>query len=663
MERALKYIFASLTRVLGYTLAVVASSATFSGGTIIAALIFAIPLVNVDFGPDFVTAIRTIFLYPFISAIFVYGGLTRLGLRSISREIDLVNRSTAVEDGEVRIASNIDAREYPAILAAVNRIPRVIFFTGVSEVLIIVAVLNAYGIYLGYSWPILMWTWIACVMGLIVYPGPAYYLAEAVTGPLRIQCLRVLWEHRIDVPEVNYASVQRKLVIVSLLYLVCLGFTSVLIYINREKLFSIAIYLTSLTAMIFVLVYMLYRGVSSAFRDALDAVRTLTKGRDTGLFSPFMDREFTDLSASINQAAQTINEYRFDLETQVRARTQELRRKSAILERELQTAAKIQAGVLQQHPRPWNGLKFAVSYEPMEKVSGDYYDIFRYRNCCFVLLADVSGHGVPAALVTMAAREMFHRSIRPDLDPAYTFNKVNERLLATVTTSEYLTAVMLKVDEQNRVMYSNAAHTRSIFYHARERRFEMLHTPGMMLGALPEATGSYKFGELQLQAGDRLHLYTDGIIEQRNDRGEEFGMENFLRVLEREKRRPLAELHERVIAALREFQGDAPVDDDVCFVTVELDENWDKFIKRYNQGVRALRDRDWHAARAELLRSSALIPHFPFQKYFLARIYHTLGDHDKALRSVQAYIDQMPEDERARKLKQRILQEGNFPDS
>ena len=113
---------------------------------------------------------------------------------------------------------------------------------------------------------------------------------------------------------------------------------------------------------------------------------------------------------------------------------------------------------------PWHALQFGILYEPMQKVSGDFLNIYKKEKAIFVLLADVSGHGVPAALITMAANDAFGAAIRHSESPAAVFREVNSLLSEQIKTQDYLTAFLVRIDDKLRMTYANASHQKALHY-------------------------------------------------------------------------------------------------------------------------------------------------------------------------------------------------------
>ncbi|RME92213.1 MAG: HAMP domain-containing protein, partial [Candidatus Hydrogenedentota bacterium] len=203
----------------------------------------------------------------------------------------------------------------------------------------------------------------------------------------------------------------------------------------------------------------------------------------------------------------------------IKARTEKLnemldvlKKRDTMIQNELTMAAEVQEGIL---PKKVSSHLFraAVYFRPFEKVSGDYYDIFHIaENKDMVLLADVSGHGIPAALITMLMKTEFEALAYEEKLPAEIFAEVNDRLYSTIVTDDYATAMLLQI-EPNKILFSNAGMPAPILYENRTGDVRQLQVKGSLLGAFPSKENMYFHLEVPYQTGDRLFLFSDGILE------------------------------------------------------------------------------------------------------------------------------------------------------
>jgi len=196
---------------------------------------------------------------------------------------------------------------------------------------------------------------------------------------------------------------------------------------------------------------------------------------------------------------------------------------------ELEIARRIQTSILPEAMPELKGVQIAARYVPMSEVAGDFYDFLVVDDRRVgLLVADVSGHGVPAALVASMVKVAIAAQAEHAHDPAKVMAGLNAVLTGKLQ-GQFVTAAYLFLDlEARKASYSAAGHPPLLHYRAAERSIHDVVENGLILGVMPFA--SYQSRELKLDAGDRFLLYTDGVIEA-NQRGEEFGEERVKQIL------------------------------------------------------------------------------------------------------------------------------------
>jgi sigma-B regulation protein RsbU (phosphoserine phosphatase) len=200
----------------------------------------------------------------------------------------------------------------------------------------------------------------------------------------------------------------------------------------------------------------------------------------------------------------------------------------ADIQKELDVARRIQLSILPSEFPTSGKFHVAARYVPMTSVAGDFYDYVLADNSrAGLLIADVSGHGVPAALIASMVK-LAATSQRPQADdPAALLLGMNSALHGN-TQSQFVTAAYVYLDAQAREFrYSAAGHPPMLLL--RDGKVSEIAENGLMLAAFDFAT--YDTIAHALQPRDRLVLYTDGIVEAINADGEFFGQENLARVL------------------------------------------------------------------------------------------------------------------------------------
>jgi len=201
------------------------------------------------------------------------------------------------------------------------------------------------------------------------------------------------------------------------------------------------------------------------------------------------------------------------------------------IRRELEIARRIQISILPEAMPQLDGLRLAAKYIPMSEVAGDFYDFLVVDDRRVgVLIADVSGHGVGAALVASMVKVAIAAQAEHAHDPAKVMAGLN-KVLSGKLQGQFVTAAYLFLDlEKGSARYSAAGHPPLLHYCAAENAVHDVVENGLILGIMPFAT--YESRSLTLGKGDRFLLYTDGVLEA-TQRGEEFGAERLKGVLAR----------------------------------------------------------------------------------------------------------------------------------
>lgn len=217
------------------------------------------------------------------------------------------------------------------------------------------------------------------------------------------------------------------------------------------------------------------------------------------------------------------------------------------------------------------GIKWQVSYLPMSRVSGDYYDVFDLAGgATGILEFDASGHGVPAALLTMMAKISFVEAIQKSLSPNQVIAAVNDELSQHLQkTGNFLTAFYAVIRPNGKVVYCNAAHTRVLLVRT-TGQVELLDPTSLSIGFAPPGGDSFHSAEVTLMPGDRLIIYTDGLTESRTKQGLAFETEGLVSVVEKIRKLDLAEMHKGLMAEWENRINRKSVEDDVTVVSVEL---------------------------------------------------------------------------------------------
>ena len=250
------------------------------------------------------------------------------------------------------------------------------------------------------------------------------------------------------------------------------------------------------------------------------------------------------------------------------SRTQRNEERLLALNKEMEIARGIQAGLLPEKSFSVAGLITASRYVPASSVAGDFYDFLPKDNGLGVLIADVSGHGVPAALSASMVKVAIRAQRDWADDPARVLSGLNSILCGNLQ-GQFVTAGYLYLDPRRGALtYAGAGHPPLLAWRAREKKVECMEENGLMLGIFPE--GAYKSMTADLQPGDRFVLYTDGITEAPSLAGEEFGMERFRDFMAQNSARSAQDFCDGLIQHVAAWCGNAREQhDDLTLIVVD----------------------------------------------------------------------------------------------
>ena len=215
----------------------------------------------------------------------------------------------------------------------------------------------------------------------------------------------------------------------------------------------------------------------------------------------------------------------------LREAREQLARRLVTINKEMEMARQIQLSILPQRSPTIDGLDIAARYLPMTSVAGDFYDfIIVDEKRIGVLVADVSGHGPPAALIASMLRIALSDQLPHACDPAQVLSGINQALCGKFDR-HFVTAAYAFVDaERGLLSYAGAGHPPLLFWRMSDGRAREILENGLLLTQFPEET--YSAVDLPFEPGDRAVLYTDGIPECRNPQKEEFGTERFMQFMD-----------------------------------------------------------------------------------------------------------------------------------
>ncbi len=242
------------------------------------------------------------------------------------------------------------------------------------------------------------------------------------------------------------------------------------------------------------------------------------------------------------------------------------------LQHSLLVARNIQRSLLPREVPKIEGIDIIGLSISCDETGGDYYDFISLnQNDLGVVVGDVSGHGIGAALVMASARAYLRAfSTQSDQLPLI-LQKMNELLCQDLEDDRFITLIYGKLDIQTKKLrYSSAGHDEPIFFQAATQKFSELPSTGVPLGMLPDQ--DFPEGlEIQFASGDILILSTDGVWEAHNAAEEAFGKTRFKEIIHQNQSKSANQLVSVIYEEVKKFIGDASLKDDLTIVVIKAD--------------------------------------------------------------------------------------------
>lgn len=321
----------------------------------------------------------------------------------------------------------------------------------------------------------------------------------------------------------------------------------------------------SLFALIFILVKRLVVDNIYKVNDSLSAI---TEGNLDTVVDVRSHVEFDELSDDINSTVNTLKKYISEAEARIDA--------------ELAFAKAIQHSALPSVFPPYpNRKEFDISatMHTAKEVGGDFYDFYFVDDDTLAfLVADVSGKGIPAAMFMMTSKTLLKSYAETGMSVEEVFTDANEKLCEGNEAGMFVTAWMgLLNTKTGLVTFANAGHNPPIVKHSDGSSSYLKTRPGFVLAGMEGIR--YRKNEYQLEKGDVIFLYTDGVTEAMNSANELYGEDRLIKVLERNADSDTQRICDAVKADVDSFVGDAPQFDDITMLCLKYSQDGEADVK------------------------------------------------------------------------------------
>ena len=257
-------------------------------------------------------------------------------------------------------------------------------------------------------------------------------------------------------------------------------------------------------------------------------------------------------------------------ETRTAAEKDRYRRELERQAYEMELAAGIQQSFLPESPPRIEGVELAALNLPAREVGGDFYDFIPVSQDKWgLVIADVSGKGIPAALFMALSRTLVRANAVGNPTASQAIRRANDLIVEDDRANMFVTLFYSVLDPKRKTLsYVNAGHNPPLMFRREGRDIILLEAKGIALGVMPNIELEER--EISLREGDLVVLYTDGVTEAINDKEEQFGQQRLIQLIEEGSNLPAQELITRIQQGVAAFSAGQPQFDDITIMVLKV---------------------------------------------------------------------------------------------
>lgn len=324
---------------------------------------------------------------------------------------------------------------------------------------------------------------------------------------------------------------------------------------------SFIVFLIILMMVVMSISYLLSRTITDPIMTLINGAKAIGQGRIDHRVQLHTEDEFEDLANAFNRMTSNLKDQMSKLERTTAD-------KEGLL-KELEIARNIQQRLLPSKPPDISGVEIAANNIPAREVGGDFYDFIPVDEAHWgLVIADVSGKGMPAAMFMGLSRTIVRASTTGNLSPASAITQANELICRDSTSGMFVTLFYAMIDSSRIIRYVNAGHNPPLLFRAGMDQPVPLKTKGLALG-VKQGINLHELQE-QLESGDLLVLYTDGVTEAVNDSGEAYGTGRLMDIVRENRNEKSGEVLDAIQKDVITFAGHQPQFDDITMVILRV---------------------------------------------------------------------------------------------
>ncbi len=365
-------------------------------------------------------------------------------------------------------------------------------------------------------------------------------------------------------------SILGRLLFSSLLMLALIAAIAFFLLDSETKLVPFEFFILSLFLFLLFFAAFTIFDVIRPLKIVLKEMQTLLTGNSyKKIFSTRID-EIGILAHFFNEVTKTFSRVSYDIKEKDRVFS------------DLEVASSLQRDILPLHSPDIAGLQVVAKTKPATEIGGDAFNFFESKGKVYIYIGDVTGHGVAAGLIMTMVNSLI--SVFSDIydSPYEILVQVNKYIKRHVKRSMFMTMVMLcwEIDTK-KLSYVGAGHEHILIYRTETGECQEIMSGGIALGMVPDNSKVISEKELDLNDGDFVVLYSDGIIEARDSSGALFGLEQLKKLIQEYAPKYSADgVNYHIAKDVSAFMGSTPQGDDITLIVLKKDSS---FVKSEDQ--------------------------------------------------------------------------------
>lgn len=240
---------------------------------------------------------------------------------------------------------------------------------------------------------------------------------------------------------------------------------------------------------------------------------------------------------------------------------------------EIEVARKIQFDLIPKHPTQIYNYQIATYYEPAREVGGDYFDVIENGERTYIVVGDISGKGMAAALHMVRVQAIIYQLMNYFTDIRDLMINLKKYFSKNLRKEYFLTITLASLEKDNTIKLSRAGHPPAIKFNTASNEIEVISPQGIGIGLNDKGVfeRTLEVAEIKMNHGDILFLYSDGVTDTMNIMRDQFGDENVKRVIKNNSQKSAEEIKSALLNAIISFRGSANQHDDLTMVILKAD--------------------------------------------------------------------------------------------